>query len=239
MGLLSAAVFDGSGSRRYSITFMLKFRAFGGTRMKNKAGAVLVGVVGLVVVLACSKLTELSNKIANTKADDDPRRFSLAGKEWSTFDLEQTDISVELPGKPKDQSSPMFSMYKDTFSAMHIYSYDEKDFFSGYTELVPAGKRQWKIKELADTSMAAAKRQAPDLTYTLDIKSETNAKYNGTFTKNGKTYDVRGCCVYKKGKDSRVWAILTLIPRDNADARTAAERIIESVTFKDSAEECE
>ncbi len=209
--------------------------------MKNKAGTLMVALVGLVVVLGCSKLTELANKAEKTKSGDDPKAFTLAGKEWTNVALEQTDIKVDLPGKPADKTPPSAMLpagYKEVFSAMHIWSYDEKDFQSSFTELVPTGKRQWKIKDLADTSMTAVKRQLPDLNYTLDVKSETNAKYNGSFSKNGKAYDLRGCCIYKKGKDARVWAVITLIPNANGDAQSASDRMISSVTFKDSPEAC-
>jgi len=200
-------------------------------------------IVGLAVVLGCSKLAELRN--GDSKANNDTKQtgdisktFSLAGKEWNTNELKETDIKVELPGTPADKTPPLPPSYKAVFSAMHIFSYDDKDLASSYTEMVPTGVRKWTIKELADTSMTAMKKQLPDLTYTLDVKSESNAKYNGAFTKNGKTYDVRGCCVYKKDGPARVWAVFTLIPKDNADAQTAAQRIIDSVVFKGSAETC-
>ena len=121
---------------------------------------------------------------------------------------------------------------------MHIHSYDEADFASSYSQLVPTGKRSFQIKELADTSMAALKKQAHDLTYTLDIKSPTNAKYNGAFTRNGKNYELRGCCIYQKAKPARVWAVITLFPKDNDDGRTASQKIIDSVVFANSSEEC-
>ena len=212
--------------------------------MKNKAGMFLVAAVGLVVVLGCGKLTELANKADDPgkTEGDTSKTFTLARKEWTSRELEQTDIKVDLPGAPVDKT-PKESLlppnFKEVFSAMHVWSYDNKDFDTSYSQLVPTGKRKFEIKFLADTSMASLKKQLPDLTYTLDIKSDTNAKYNGAFTKNGKNYDIRGCCVYKKGKDARVWAVLTLAPKFNTDAQTASKRIIESVVFKDSAEECE
>ena len=202
------------------------------------SGAFLIAAVGLAMVLGCGKLAELGNKVANTRTEDESRVFTLAGKEWTSFDLAQTDIRAELPGRPKDETPPISPNIKQVFSAMHIWSYDDKDFGSSFSQLVPTAKRQFKIKELADTSMGAIKKQAPDLTYTLDIRSDTNAKYNGMFTKNGKTYDLRGCCIYKIGRDARVWAVITLSPQGNADAQSASDRIIGSVVFADSSERC-
>src|ERR1051325_3020264 len=123
--------------------------------MKNKIGMSLVTMVGFAVVLGCGKLTELANKTANTRTDDAPKEFTLAGKEWKSYNLEQTDIKVELPGAPSDKTpseSLMPAGYKQIFSSMRIWSYDEKGFQSSYTQLVPSGKKKWTIKELADTS---------------------------------------------------------------------------------------
>lgn len=206
--------------------------------MKNKTALLPLLIIGFVAVLGCSKLTQLANNAANTAKTDDSRVFSLTGKEWSSYDLENTDIKVELPGKPKDESPPLPAAYKPFFSAMHIFSYDEKGFASSYTELVPTGKKKVEIKFMADTAMTALKRQIPDLKYTADIKSDSKAVYSGTFTRNGKAYDLRGCCLIRKNDPLCVWAILTLIPKDNADAATAAERIIGSVSFRGSDEVC-
>lgn len=210
---------------------------------RNKAVLPLL-IVGLLAVLGCSKLSQLANSGSNSHTDDPrptgdiSRLFSLAGKEWSSNELKETDIKVDLPGAPVDKTPPLPPSFKEVFSAMHIYSYDDKDFASSYTEMVPTGKKKFTIKELGDTSMSAMKKQLPDLTYTLDVKSDSKAKYNGSFTKNGKSFDVRGCCVYKKDAPARVWAVLTLIPKDNADAQTAGQRIIDSVSFKNSTEVC-
>jgi hypothetical protein len=207
--------------------------------MTNKAGMFLIAVVGLVVVLGCGKLTELVKEAANDSNANQLKRSDPAAREWKRFDLADTDISVETPGKPGDRSSPMFGIYREVFSAMHVYSYDEKDFTVGMTELVPTGKRKFTIKELADTSMAAAKKQAPDLTYTLDIQSDTKARYNGSFTRKSRTFEVRGCCIYQKTDPKRVWAVVAIYAADSADAQAASQRIIESASFKGSSEECE
>jgi hypothetical protein len=208
--------------------------------MTAKTKLLPVIILIFAAVLGCKQLTELANtnKAKPTPIDDPPRTFTLAGKEWKTYDLAGTDIKIDLPAEPKDQSPPLPASYKSVFSAMHIHSYDEMGFNSSYSELVPTGKRKFTIKELADTSMAALKRQVPDLNYTLDIRSDTNAKYNGSFTRNSKPYELRGCCIYKMGIDSRVWAVLTLYPKDNADGQTASQRIIESAVFKGSDEVC-
>ncbi len=205
--------------------------------MTNKFGSLTVVILGLAVMLGCRQLTQTQT--------DEPKNgpetsstFTLAGKEWTTQNLKDTDLTVSLPGNASDKSPQMPPSYKEIFSAMHIYSFDDKDFASSYTELVPTGKRSWQIKDLAETSLAALKRQIPTLTYTIDIKSESNAKYNGSFTRNGKAFDLRGCCIYKKSAPARVWAVLTLYPKDNADAQTAGQKIIDSVVLKDSTESC-
>lgn len=206
--------------------------------MANKTVIYVVVILALIPTLTCKRWKEVSKNDTPIIREEESRTFQLAGKDWNSYDLDQTDIKVELPGSPKDQSPQMPESYKAVFSAMHIHSYDEKDFASSFTELVPSGKRSFTIKELADTSMIAFKRQRPDLTYTLDIKSEANAKISGEFTRNGKSFDLRGCCIYRKGDPSRVWAVLTLYPKDNADGRNAGQRIIDSVVFKDSTELC-
>jgi len=206
--------------------------------MANKAALILVIIIGLIAILGCGQLAKLRNDEPKIVRDEPSKDSPLIGKDWKSFDLKETDIKVDLPGEPKDRTPPMPASYKTVFSAMHIYSYDEKGLDSSYSELVPTGKKTFTIKELAETSMTALKKQIPSLTYDLDIQSDTNAKYNGTFTRNGKTYDVRGCCIYKKTKPSRVWAVMTLAPQDNPDAQQAGQRIINSVVFKDSDEVC-
>lgn len=205
--------------------------------MANKAALFPFIILGLVAILGCGKLTQLGN--GEPKVDDsDSKSFKAAGKEWASFDLAETDVRVDLPGRPSDKTPPLPPNAKAVFSAMRIHAYDDRDFSAAITELVPTGKKNWLIKDLADTSMASLKKQIPDLTYTLDIKSETNAKYNGSFTRNGKSFDLRGCCVYKPARPGRVWAVLTLYPRDNVDAQAAGQRVIDSVVFKNSSEEC-
>ena len=210
--------------------------------MKNKVAMLSSTVLLLVAVLGCARLSELSKKKKNDNLTNPGSKrsssFTLDGKQWNTYTLENMDATIELPGKPTDKSPVMPAEYRAVFSAMHINAYDEKDFQSSVTELVPTGAKKFTIKQLADTSMNALKRQIPDLAYTLDIKSETNAKLNGAFTKNGKSYDVRGCCIYQKAKPERVWEVLTLAPKDNADAQTASQRMINSVVFKNSTERC-
>jgi hypothetical protein len=209
--------------------------------MANKAALFPFIILGLVTILGCGRLAQQISNDKPKTGNDGPNTFTLDGKEWNSFDLDQSDIKVDLPGQPIDKtptSSQLPPGYKEVFSSMRVHAYDEKDFGSSYTQLVPTGKRNFKIKELADTSMTALKRQAPDLTYTLDIKSETNAKYNGTFTRNGKSFELKGCCIYKKTNPARVWAVITVYPKDNADGRTAGERIIDSVVFNGSSEEC-
>ena len=214
--------------------------------MKNKASLIPFAIIALVTILGCGRFTEQVNQsISNDKppslGQKPPGTFSLDGKEWKTFELNETDIKVDLPGEPSDKS-PAPSQFppgtKEIFSSMHIHAYDDVDFGSSYSQLAPTGKRSFTIKELADTSMAALKRQAPDLAYTLDVKSPTNAKYNGTFTRNGKSYELRGCCIFKKEDPSRVWAVITLYAKDNADGKTASQRIIDSVVFAGSSETC-
>jgi hypothetical protein len=210
--------------------------------MNNKASLIPFAVLGLVTILGCGRLTQQISNSVPKATESEPTTFSLVGKEWKSFDLDQMDITVDLLGEPKDKS-PLPSQLppgtKEIFSSMRIHAYDDKDFGSSYSQLVPTGKRKFQIKELADTSMAALKKQATDLTYTLDIKSDTNAKYNGTFTRNGKSFEVKGCCIYQKTKPERVWAIITLYPKDNADGRTASQRIIGSAAFTGSAETCQ
>ena len=198
-------------------------------------------ILGLVIVLGCGRLTQQIANEAPAIGSDRSDTFTISGKEWKSYDLEKSDIKVELPGEPADKtpSSAQFPPgYKEIFSGMSVHAYDEKEFGSSYSQLEPTGKRSFTIKELADTSMAAFKRQVPDLTYTLDVKSETNAKYNGTFTRNGKSFELKGCCIYQKTKPFRVWAVITVYPKDHADGKTASERIINSAEFKGSSEEC-
>ncbi|HKP69881.1 MAG TPA: hypothetical protein VJV05_11405 [Pyrinomonadaceae bacterium] len=171
---------------------------------------------------------------------DASKSFTLSGKEWKSFDLDQMDIKVELPGQPSDKTpstSQLPAGWDQVFSSMRIHSYDEADFASSYSQLVPTGKRSFTIKELADTSMTALKKQARDLTYSLDIKSQTNAKYHGEFTRNGKSFQIEGCCIYQKSP-ARVWAVVTVFQKDNDDGRTASQRIIDSAKFAGSSEEC-
>lgn len=210
--------------------------------MKNKASLIPFAVLGLVTILGCGRLTQQLSNDTKTARDEGSTTFTLTGKEWKSFDLDQMDIKVDLPGEPKDKTpapSQLPPGFKEVFNSMRIYAYDEKDFGSSYTQLAPTGKRKFQIKELADTNMGAIKKQAPDLTYTLDIKSETNAKYNGTFTKNGKSFELKGCCIYQKTNPIRVWAVITVFPKDNADAQTASQRIIGSAAFNGSSETCQ
>jgi hypothetical protein len=212
--------------------------------MRNKASLLPFIILGLVTILGCGRFTQQANTSSESTStlDQPSNTFTLAGKEWKTFELDRMDIKVDLPGEPSDKSpqpSQLPAGSQQVFSSMRIYSYDDKDFGSSYTELAPTGKRSFEIKELADTSMAALKRQARDLEYKLDIKSPTNAKYDGTFTRNGKSFELKGCVVHQKANPARVWAVITLYPKDSSDGRTASQRIIESASFKGSSEECE
>ena len=205
-------------------------------------GSFLAIMTVLIAVLGCSKLgkfgaTNVSNDPGSLRSDE-KRTYTESGKEWASFDLDQTDMKVDLPAMAADKTPPMPPSYKEVFSAMHIYAFDDRDFTASFSELAPTGKRKWKIKELADTSMTALKKQLPSLIYTLDVQSETNAKYNGSFTRNGKNFDLIGCCIYKKSDPARVWAVMALYPKDNADARAAGQRIIDSVAFKGASETC-
>lgn len=214
--------------------------------MHNKASLLPFAIIALVTVLGCGKfIKQASNTEAKSDSEGPPRSssktFSLEGKEWKSFDLDQMDMRVDLPGQPSDKTPPESMMppgWDRVFSGMHIHAYDEGDFASSYSELIPTGKRSFTIKELADTSMTALKKQARDLTYTLDVTSPTNAKYNGSFTRNGKNYEVRGCCIYQKSDPLRVWAVVTVYPKDSSDGETASQKIIDSAVFKGSSEKC-
>jgi hypothetical protein len=211
--------------------------------MKNKASLIPFLILALVTILGCGRFTQQANNSSEPRTDSDveSNEFTLAGKEWKSVDLNEMDIKVDLPGQPSDKTPPPSQLppgYKEIFSSMRIHSYDEKDFASSYSQLVPTGKRKFDINELAETSMTALKRQARDLKYNVDVKSPTNAKLDGTFTRNGKTMELKGCVIQQK-KPERVWAVITLFPTDNADARSASQKIIDSAKFKESAEECE
>lgn len=212
---------------------------------KSKVNLLLTLALCLVSTLACNKFSEIAKNATNTATPEPPKAssgsFSLEGKEWKFYDIAGTDIKIELPGEPKDKSPSAAQIppsYKAIFSEMHISALDDHGFSVAASQLDPTGKRKFTIKELADTSMAAMKKQLPDLQYTLDTPSDTKAKYNGSFTKNGKSYDVGGCCLYKKSDPTRVWAIITIVPKDNPDARTAADRAINNVTFTGGTESC-
>ena len=206
-------------------------------------------ILGLVTVLGCGRFFQgANNNITNSSVETKPTTeptsgpFTLAGKEWRSFDLDETDITVELPGEAKDISPKPHQLppnFSDVFTAMRLYSYDSGDFQSSYTQFAPTGKRQFQIKELGDTNMGSIRKQAPDLKYTLDVKSPTNAKYAGTFSRNGKEYELKGCVINQKVKPLRVWAVITVYPKGNADGETASRRIIESAVFEGSSEECE
>jgi hypothetical protein len=206
--------------------------------MSNKSGAVLVILIGLFVTLTCKRFATTGNENSSNARVNTSRAFTAEGKDWRSFDLKDTDMKVDFPGTPADKSPQLPAAYKTVFSAARLYAYDDEDFQSSATELVPNSTRNFSIKILADTSMAAIKRQMPNLTYSLDIRSDTNAKISGSYSRNGKTYDVRGCCVFKKTKPARVWEVLALFPSDNADAQSAGQRIIESAVFKESSETC-
>jgi len=221
---------------------MLQYLRSDGDIMKSKASLIPFIILGLVTILGCGRFSrQLNTNEPKLSEEKQSNAFTLTGKEWKSFDLDGTDIKVDLPGQPADKSpqeSQLPPGTKEVFSSMRINAYDEKDFGSSYSQLVPTGKRGFTIKELADTSMAALKKQARDLTYTLDIKSPTNAKYDGTFTKNGKNYELKGCVIYQKAGPARVWSVITVYPNDSTDGRTASGRIIESVVFEGSSEEC-
>lgn len=212
--------------------------------MKNKAALLFTAVIVLIAVLGCSRLSELANKTANSGdtpniGNLDSSSFTLAGKEWSNHSFENMDVTIDLPGEPSDKSPPLPPSYREVFSSINIHSYDEKDFQSSVSQLSPTGARKFTIKELAETSLAAVKKQIPKLTYEVEVRSETNAKLIGSFTRNGIEYHVRGCVIYKKPTPERVWAVMTIFPKDNADAQTASVRMINSAVFKDATEECE
>ena len=210
--------------------------------MKNKVTVLIAVVVGLVAILGCKLLSQIGkNAVANvssTPLDQPSKTYSAEGKDWKSYDLAQTDIKIDFPGAPVDQSPPLPESYKAVFSAMRINAYTDHDLNVSATELVPTGKRKFEIKFLADTSMTSLKRQLPDLQYTLDVTSDTKARYNGTFTRSGKPYELHGCCLYKKTDPSRVWAVLTLYAKANGDAAQAAQRIIDSAVFKSATEDC-
>lgn len=214
--------------------------------MKNKA-ALIAAVLVVFAVLGCGQLSEklTGKKTSSNSPSSGPMpssgEFSLDGKDWSRHELAKTDIAIELPGEPKDELSDPSKIpagTKAVFSSMSLYSFDQGEFRSSYTQLTPANKLNVPIKQLADTSMTSLKRQIPGLTYTLDLKSESNAKYNGSFKRNGKDFEIKGCCIQQKGSNPRVWAIITIFPKDNADGRTASERIINSAKFTGSSETC-
>ena len=212
--------------------------------MKNRSGSLLAVLFGMIAILACRPGAKVNNTAEPPDSPESPRgdvsrSYTAEGKTWTAYDLDNSDIKIELPGKPTDKTPPLPPGFSQVFSAMNIQAYDDNDLGLGATELTPAGKRKWKIKELADTSMMATKRQLPDLEYTLDIASDTKAKYNGTFTKSGKSFELRGCCIYKKDDPRKVWAILALYAKDNADAQQAAQRAIDSVVFENSTEQCD
>lgn len=203
---------------------------------RNKTGLFLAVFLVAAVVLGCKQLGTKSG--AN---DEPPKQPVTLVNDWKSYDLEGTDISMEFPGVPVDHSpadTQIPAGVKNAFSSMKIYSYDSSIFSTSATELAPVGKRSFDIKFLADTSMSSLKRQLPDLQYTLDVESPTKARYNGSFSRGGKSYELRGCCVYKKADPARVWAILTLYQTDVADASQASQRVIDSVTFKGATESC-
>ncbi len=199
-------------------------------------------ILGLVVVLGCGQLQkQISDKLP-TAIDDSSPNFSLAGKEWKTFDLESMDISVELPGEPADRSPAASQLppgSKAIFEAVKIHAYENKDFTSSYSQLELTGKQKFEIKDLADKAMTAIRNQARDLKYTVDVTSDSKAKYDGTFSRNGKVFEVKGCCIYQKTKPERVWSVITVAPQGNADAQTASQRIINSATFASSSDTCQ
>jgi len=203
--------------------------------MQNKTISFLVIIFGLLAISACRQQPQPAN---NAPSPRDETSYKETGKEWRSFALEETDIKVDLPGAPADRSAQVPIDYRNAFNTWHLYAYDDKDLSVAVLELVPNGKRIWQMKDLPEVCMTALKRGARGLNFTSDIKSETNAKYNGTFTRNGKIFDVRGCCVYKKGRDQRAWAVMTSSPQDNEDARSAAQRAIDSIVFKGSSEKC-
>ena len=69
--------------------------------MTNKAALLSSLTILVLVVLGCGRLSELSNDKIKTD-DKGSGSFALAGKEWKSYDLENTDIKVELPGAPSD-----------------------------------------------------------------------------------------------------------------------------------------
>lgn len=145
--------------------------------MKNRA-AILAAVVVIFSVLGCGQLSEKlgGKKSSSSSPSSGPMpssgEFSLDGKDWKRHELAKTDIAIDLPGEPKDELSDPSKIPAGTravFSSMSLYSFDDGEFRSSYTQLTPAKKANVPIKQLADTSMASLKRQIPGLTYTLDI----------------------------------------------------------------------
>ncbi|MFZ1700329.1 MAG: hypothetical protein WBO10_08280 [Pyrinomonadaceae bacterium] len=208
--------------------------------IKNKVNLLLIILILLIPVLACQQIANVGKEVSNAGSDE-PTTNSDKPKEWKIYGLDGTDISLELPGEPSDKSpqpEQLPASYKAIFSSMRIYALDKPTFSVSATELAPTDKRKWQIKDLADTSMAAMKRQLPGLNYTLDISSETKAIYSGSFSKNGKDYELRGCCIYKKNDTARVWAIISFYQKGSEEAKSSVERAIDSVAFNGTSEVC-
>ncbi len=216
--------------------------------MANRINLILLVVLCFVFALACNKFTELVKNASNSTETKNTEKtklpateFSLEGREWKFYDIKGTDISIEMPGEPIDRSprpDQIPPSYKEVFSGLHVSALDDRGLSIAAMQLDPTGKRKFKIKELADKSMQAMKRQLPNLKYELEVVSETKAKYTGSFSKNGQEHIVRGCCLYKKSDPSRVWAIITYYYKENADAATAAQQAIDGAKFAGGTDSC-
>jgi hypothetical protein len=68
--------------------------------MKNKASIIPFAIMGLVVVLGCGRFAQQLNKTTETKPASDSNEFTLAGKEWKTFELEQMEMVVDRQPSP-------------------------------------------------------------------------------------------------------------------------------------------
>jgi hypothetical protein len=197
-------------------------------------------ILSVFFILAGSFIAQVGIKVWREYKKDNFTNRAVATtltpvQTWKRYELNNTEISIELPAPPVEQPVP--AQVKETVDDAHQYALQQGDGFGVMVmELKTREGLVPNLKKIAEASMMSVRRQDPLATHEIKIVSDKKATLTGSTSPKMKSLSIRGCYLIKRTDNSGMSWTVFIISEPSKSAE--ADRIFSSVQVKGLDEDC-
>jgi hypothetical protein len=156
-------------------------------------------------------------------------RYDAPNDPWRRYSLSGAQMSLELPGAPEALTAEKPPEIRSRIVTHKEYQF-ERDWlfvlamYEEYTRDVMIDVDGAAITTLENMKRAEG---VSDLHYSLGQRNSSETTFSGNLTRQNTAHEING---FARSKGQRGWVVLIIGLRDSVRSKSAAKRILDSVT---------